>query len=75
MFVRSKEYRLRLKEARKSQLGRKREKMEEEVKTRMEFNKQLANINREKIEKKKQELEEELKAMRALLLWAKDSGV
>lgn len=75
MFIKNKEYRLRLKEARLSQIGRKREKMVEEAEARLEFNRQLANMNKEKLEKKKRELEEEIFAMRELMRWAKDSGV
>ncbi|MCD6414895.1 MAG: hypothetical protein J7L23_04705 [Candidatus Diapherotrites archaeon] len=73
MFVKSKEYRIRLKEARLSQIGKKREKMADEAETRMDFDRRLATLNKEKIEKKKRELEREVSAMRELIRWAKES--
>ncbi|MCD4740663.1 hypothetical protein K8R43_05770 [archaeon] len=75
IFVKSEEYRLRLKESRLSSIGKKREKMSEEVQQRMEFNRQLAAMNKEKIEKQKKELEFQVRAMREVMRWAKDSGV
>jgi hypothetical protein len=71
MFVKSKEYRLRLHEARTSVIGRKREPMTKEVENRLEFNRQLVRQARERLLAKRKELEERLAAMRALEGWAR----
>jgi HEPN domain-containing protein len=75
IFVKNGEYRLRLKEARLSQIGKKRDKMDKEVETRMNFNRQLAAINKDKLEKQKSELETQVSAMREVMRWARESGV
>ena len=75
IFIKDEEYRLRLKEARLSQIGKKREKMTEEVKARMAFNQQLAAMNKEKLERQKHDLEMQVRAMREVMRWAKESGV
>lgn len=75
IFVKNEEYRLRLKEARLSQIGKKREKMTEEVQQRMEFNRQLAAMNMEKIEKQKSALMSQVTAMREVMRWAKESRI
>lgn len=71
MFVRSKEYRLRLHEARTSKIGKKRLPMSEEVEGRLEFNRQLARIELDKLEKKRGLTRQRIDAMHTLLSWAK----
>jgi hypothetical protein len=73
MFVKSKEYRDRLKEARLSKIGKKREKMTKEVEGRLDFNRQMASTNRKKLEEKKDRYEREIDAMRTLMAWVRES--
>lgn len=75
IFVKSEEHRLRLKEARLSKIGKKRDKMSKEVERRMEFNRQLASMNKERIIAQKRELESQIALMRELMRWSKESGV
>ncbi|MBN3037340.1 MAG: hypothetical protein JW834_02750 [Candidatus Diapherotrites archaeon] len=72
-FVQSKEYRIRLHEARTSKIGRRREKMDTEVEKRMEFNRQLADQEHKKLLTKKRDLEDRIRAVRALIVWARES--
>lgn len=74
MFIKSKEYRLRLHEARTSIIGKKREGMTKEVESRFDFNKRLARQERDKLLKKKKELRERLNAMHILLVWANENS-
>ncbi len=71
MFVRSKEYRLRLHEARVSTIGKKRAPMTEEVETRMEFNRQMAKNELAKLDEKRKVFKKKLDAMKAMLVWSK----
>ena len=71
MFVRSKEYRLRLHEARLSKIGKKRAPMTEEVEARFDFNRQMAKNELSKIEEKRNIIHKRLSAMRAMLVWVK----
>ena len=74
MFVRSKEYRLRLHEARTSKIGKKRLPMSEEVEGRLDFNRQLARIEWDKLEKKREITRRRIDAMHTLLSWAKSES-
>ena len=71
MFIRSKEYRLRLHEARVSKIGKKRLPMDEEVEARFDFNRKMASSELSKLEEKRNRASEKLSAMRALLAWVK----
>ena len=71
LFIRSKEYRLRLHEARVSSIGKKRAPMVEEVEARMDFNRQMARHELKKIQEKRVALEKKLAAMKTLLVWSK----
>ncbi len=70
LFIKSEEYRLRLKEARLSKIGRRREVLEKEVEKRIDFSKSVVNSLIEKLEAKKNELEERLEALKVLKAWA-----
>jgi hypothetical protein len=70
MFVRSKEYRLRLHEARTSAIGKKRPPMRDEVEARLDFNRQTADRERSKLTQKKRDLLSLLSALRVMLAWA-----
>jgi hypothetical protein len=63
MFIRSKEYRLRLHEARTSEIGKRRPPMREEVEARLEFNRQTAKRERDKLSEKQRNLESLLSAL------------
>jgi hypothetical protein len=69
MFVRSKEYRLRLREARTSIIGKKRLPMSEEVEMRLDFNRQTADRELEKVAAKKKTLDSLESALRVMLAW------
>ena len=71
MFVRSKEYRLRLHEARVSSIGKKRAPMAEEVESRLEFNRQLAEQELGKLDGKRKILHERASAMKTMLSWSR----
>ncbi|MFC2175013.1 hypothetical protein ACFLQ2_04080 [archaeon] len=71
LFIRSKEYRLRLHEARVSSIGKKRAPMVEEVEARLDFNRKMAKHELEKIEEKRNKLKKKLSAMKTLLVWSK----
>jgi len=71
MFIRSKEYRLRLHEARISKIGKKRAPMAEEVEARFDFNRRMATSELAKLEEKREALNKRLSAMKALLLWVR----
>ena len=73
IFVKSREYRDKLKEARLSKIGKRRDVLEVEVERRMEFSKSVVSSLISKLEAKKKELEERLDALRTLLNWAKAS--
>ncbi len=73
VFVRSAEYRARLKEARLSKIGRKRELLEKEVERRMDFSRSVVDGLIEKLEKKKERLEKKVRALRILMGWAEAS--
>ncbi len=70
LFIKSEEYRLRLKEARLSKIGRRREVLEKEVEKRIDFSKSVVNSLIEKLEAKKNELDERLEALKVLKAWA-----
>jgi hypothetical protein len=70
MFVRSKEYRLRLREARTSVIGKKRPPMRDEVEMRLDFNRQTADSELEKVAAKKKALDSLESALRVMLAWA-----
>ncbi len=71
MFIRSKEYRLRLHEARISKIGKKRLPMAEEVEARFDFNRKMASSELEKLEEKRKSLRERVGAMKTLLAWVR----
>jgi len=71
MFIRSKEYRLRLHEARISKIGKRRLPMAEEVEARFDFNRKMASSELAKLKEKRKVLNERLSAMKALLLWVR----
>ncbi len=73
LFLKSDEYRERLKEARLSEIGKRREFLENEVEKRMEFSRSVVENLIEKLEKKRKELKERLSALKVLLSWAKAS--
>jgi len=73
LFIRSKEYRLRLHEARVSSIGKKRAPMAEEVEARLDFNRQMAKNELKKIEGKRNKLNKKLSAMKTLLSWSKSA--
>ncbi|MCK4327226.1 MAG: hypothetical protein KAW41_01990 [Candidatus Diapherotrites archaeon] len=73
LFIRSKEYRLRLHEARVSSIGKKRAPMTEEVEARLDFNRQMAQNELKKIEEKRNKLKKKLGAMKTLLAWSKSA--
>ncbi len=69
MFIRSKEYRLRLHEARTSEIGKRRPPMRDEVEARLDFNRQTAKRERDKLSEKKDTLDSLLSALRVMLAW------
>lgn len=71
MFIRSKEYRLRLHEARISKIGKKRAPMTEEVEARLDFNRKMASNELKKLEDKRKTIHEKLSAMKTLQTWIK----
>ncbi len=73
IFVKSDEYRSRLKEARLSEIGKRREVLEEEFERRMEFSRSVVSSLIDKLEAKKKELEEVISALNTLKSWARAS--
>ena len=73
LFIKSKEYRERLHEARTSQIGKKREGMRKEVEARLEFTRELARTEKQKLVKKRNDLQKKISSMQALLVWAKQN--
>ena len=73
MFVRDKEYRLRLHEARTSILGRKRKGMSKEEEDRIGFTRSFTDLELNKLLKKRKVLNEQQRALRTLLSWAKST--
>ena len=73
IFVKSEEYRNKLKEARLSEIGKRRDFLDVEVEKRMEFSRSVVSSLSEKLEAKKNELEQRLNALKTLLSWAKSS--
>ena len=71
MFIQSKEYRLRLHEARLSKIGKKRAPMAEEVELRFDFNRKMAQNELAKLDEKRIALRTRLSAMKAMLAWVK----
>jgi len=71
MFVRDKEYRLRLHEARTSIIGKKRQGMSKEEEKRMDFTRNFTDIELNKLVEKRKILHRQKNALRTLLTWSK----
>ena len=70
LFIKDKEYRLRLHEARTSEIGKRREGMKKEVEARMQFTRDLAETEKKKLIDKRDQLIRKIEAMKTLLQWA-----
>ncbi len=73
IFVKSDEYRERLKEARLSEIGKRRDALEVEVERRMDFSRSVVDSLISKLEAKRKELKERLDALKILRDWARAS--
>ncbi|GEM_PF-1651610 len=73
VFVKSAEYRARLKEARLSKIGKRRELLDKEVERRMDFSRSVVDGLIEKLEAKRDKLVKRADALRTLMGWAEAS--
>jgi hypothetical protein len=73
IFLKSDDYRMRLKEARLSEIGKRRDVMEKEVERRAEFSRSVVEHLLDKLETKRKALNDKLFALKELKKWAEKS--